>query len=169
MIAASPLSGCPLAKPAAQILRWSIEGKGTTIGLAVGVIMIHWGVSSCCTNPPVAKVHRRNDTHTPRSTTEPHPHPQPSPILWGNHCGSDDRDCHTHNLARILVPKTIATPLTPAVHQGPTSRRCGHARHRSTPTPRGYEQTTHTPPKQSRCVPFNDPHVHNAARSNDSR
>ena len=44
---------------------------------------------------------------------------------------------------RTIVPKTVATPLTPAVHQGPTSRRCGHARRRSTPTPRGDAQTTH--------------------------
>ena len=32
MIAAPPLSGCPLAKPATQNLRWPSEGKGITIG-----------------------------------------------------------------------------------------------------------------------------------------
>ena len=79
MIAASPLSGCPLAKPATQILRWPSEGKGTTIGWAVGVLMNHWGVSSCCINPPVAMAHHRNDANTPRSTTESHPHPPKPP------------------------------------------------------------------------------------------
>ena len=88
----------------------------------------------------------RNDTNTTRSTTESHPHPQASPILWGNHCGSDDRGCHTHTHTqphKDIVPKIVATPLTPAVYQGPTSRRCGCARRRSTPTPGGDAQTTH--------------------------
>ena len=44
--------------------------------------------------------------------------PQPSPILWCNHCGSDDRDCNTHNLAEPLCPRG-ATPLAHAVHQDP--------------------------------------------------
>ena len=55
--------------------------------------------------PPIAKAHHRNDTHTPRNTTEPHPRPQPSPVPWGNPCGSDDRDCLTHNLAQPLYPR----------------------------------------------------------------
>ena len=46
---------------------------------------------------------------------------------------------------RTIVPKTVATPLAPAVHKGPISRRCGHTRRRSTPTPRGDAQTTHRP------------------------
>ena len=45
MIAASPLSGCPLAKPATQHLRWSSEGKGTTIGATTGIVMCQWGVA----------------------------------------------------------------------------------------------------------------------------
>ena len=45
MIAASPLSGCPLAKPATQNLRWPSEGKGTTIGATVGIVMCQWGVA----------------------------------------------------------------------------------------------------------------------------
>ena len=43
---------------------------------------------------------------------------QASPTIWGNQCGSDDRDCHTQH-RRTIVPKTVATPLTPAVYQGP--------------------------------------------------
>ena len=46
-----------------------------------------------------------------------------------------------------------------AVYQGPTSRRCGHARRRSTSTPRGQAHTTHTQPGSSCCVPFGNPHV----------
>ena len=50
------------------------------------------------------------------------------------------------------MPKTVATPLTPAVHQGPTSRRCGHTRRRSTPTPRGDAHTTHRTKAIVLCV-----------------
>ena len=32
-----------------------------------------------------------------------------------------------------------------------------------------WTNNTHTQPKQSRCVPFSDPHVHKVARSNDTR
>ena len=70
--------GCPLAKPATRNQRWPNEGKGITIGWAVGVIMNHWGVSSCCINPPVAMAHHRNDANTPRNTTKSCPHlPKP--------------------------------------------------------------------------------------------
>ena len=77
-MAAPPLSGCPLAKPATQNWRWPSEGKGTTIGWAVGIIMNHWGVSPCCTNPPVARADHRNDTNTQRNATDSHP-PPPHP------------------------------------------------------------------------------------------
>ena len=100
------------------------------------------------------------------------PSPQPSPILWGNHCGSDDRDCHAHtHIRRTIVPKEPATPLTPAVYQGPTSRRCGHARRRPAPTPRGYAQSTHTHTAWTivLCVSFGDPHVHNGTTSDETK
>ena len=150
-------------------MRWPSEGKNTTIGLTGGVIMIHWGVSPCCTNPPVAKAHHRNDTHTPRSTTEPHPHPQPSPILWGNHCGSDDRDCHTQSLAQPLCPRRSRHHwhllCTRARHRdGVDMPDAGLHPHREAMN----KQHTHSS-TQSRCVPFSDPHVHKAARSNDTR
>ena len=70
---------CPLAKPATQILRWPSEGKCTPIGWAVGVIMNHWGVSSCCINPPVAMAHHRNDANTPRTTPKSNPLPPKPP------------------------------------------------------------------------------------------
>ena len=57
------------------------------------------------------------------------------PTLWGNHCGSDNRDCHTHNLAQPLCPSGSQHHWHLAVYQAPTSRLCGHARRRSTSTP----------------------------------
>ena len=69
---------------------------------------------------------------------------QASPTLWGNHCGSDNRDCHTHSLAEPLCPSMSQHHWYLAVYQAPTSRLCGHARRRSTSTPRGQAQTTHT-------------------------
>ena len=69
---------------------------------------------------------------------------------------------------RTIVPKTVATSLTPAMHQDPTSRRCGHARRRSTPTPRAMHKQ-HTEPGPSGCVHFGDPHVHNVTPSYNTR
>ena len=132
--------------------------------------MGQWGVSPCCTDTPVAKVHHRYDTNTQK---EHHrivaSSSQPSPILWGNHCGSDNRDCHTHNLAEPLGPSGSRHHWHLAVYQAPTSRRCGHARRRSTSTPRGQAQTTHTQPGSSCCVPFCDPHVYKETRSNETK
>ena len=123
--------------------------------------MNHWGVSAGYTNPPVAKADHRNDTNTQKECHRIVPSSsQASPTIWGNQCGPDDRDCHTHTQPRrTIVPKTVATSLTPAMHQDPTSRRCGHARHRPTPTPRAMHKQ-HTEPWPSCCVPFGDPHVH---------
>ena len=53
--------------------------------------------------------------------------------------------------------------------RAPTSRRCGYARLRSTPTPRGDVQTTHRARAIVLCVPFGDPHVHNVAPSYNTR
>ena len=78
-----------------------VRVKALRFGWAVGVIMIHWGVSPCCSNPPVAKVTppqrrkyiKKYDQIAPSSS-------HASPTLWGNHCGSDNRDCHTHTTSR---------------------------------------------------------------------
>ena len=77
---------------------------------------------------------------------------QASPTLWGNHCGSDNRDCHTHNLAKPLCPSGSQHHWHLAVYQAPTSRLCGHARRRPTSTPRGQIQTTHTHNQGHRAV-----------------
>ena len=79
------------------------------------------------------------------------------------------RLAHTHNLAGTIVPKRVAPPLTPAVYQGPAIATVW-----ACPTPvyihtASYGQTTHTHPKQSRCVPFSDPHVHKVATSRETK
>ena len=66
---------------------------------------------------------RKGPSPKPRKYTNKYDNIEPSssqasPTLWGNHCGSDDRDCHTQP-RRTIVPKKVATPLTPTVHQGP--------------------------------------------------
>ena len=98
---------------------------------------------------------------------------QASPTLWGNHCGSDNRDCHTHThtqTRRTFVPKAVATPLTSGCVPGPdiaTVWTC--------PTPvyihtaRPGTNNTHTQPGSSCCVPFCDPHVHKETRSTDTK
>ena len=166
MIAASPLSGCPLVKPATQNRRWPSEGKSNTIGSTVGVIMNHWGVSPCYTNPPVAKADHRNDTNTQRNATESYPHPPNPPRPPGVANVGPTTAIATHTQPhRTIVPRTVATSL---MHQDPTSRRCGHARRRSTPTPRAMHKQ-HTEPGPSCCVPFGYPHVHNVTPSYNTR
>ena len=51
---------------------------------------------------------------------------------------------HTHTLAKPLCPSGSQHHWHLAVYQAQTSRLCGHARRRSTSTPRGQAQTTHT-------------------------
>ena len=105
MIAVSPLSGCPLVKPATQNQRWPNEGKGNTIGSTVGVIMNHWGVSPCYTNPPVAKADHSNDTNTHRNATESYPHPPNPPRPSGVTNVGPTTAIATHNLAEPLFPR----------------------------------------------------------------
>ena len=105
--------------------------------------MNRWGVSPCYTNPPVAKADRHDDTNTHNNATESYPHPPNPPRPSGVTNVGPTTAIATHTQPRrTIVPKAVATSLTPAMHQGPTSRRCGHARRRSTPTP-GDAQTTH--------------------------
>ena len=131
--------------------------------------MNHWGVSPYYTNPPVAKADHRNDTNTHRNATESYPHPPNPPRQSGVTNVGPTTAIATHTQhRRTIVPKTVATSLTPAMHQDPTSRRCGHARHRPTPTPRAMHKQ-HTEPWSSCCVPFGDPHVHNVTQSDNTR
>ena len=58
------IRGVPLPNQQRKIGDGPVRVKGTTIGWAVWIIMNHWGVSSCCTNPPVSKAEHRNDIHT---------------------------------------------------------------------------------------------------------
>jgi len=74
---------------------------------------------------------------------------------------------HTHTQTRItIVPETVATPLAPVVHQGPTSRRCEHDRRRTTHTPRAMRKQQ-TEARPSYFAPFDDPHAHNVTPSNN--
>ena len=118
MIAASPLSGCPLAKPATQHLRWPSEGKGTTIGRQSGSSCVN-GVSPWCTEPPVTKAHHRNDTNPPRNVKGSYPLPPNPPRPSGVTNVGPTTAIDTHNLAGTIVPKRVAPPLTPAVYQVP--------------------------------------------------
>ena len=124
--------------------------------------MNHWGVSPCCTNPPVAKAHHRNDANTPRNTTESYPHPPSLPTRWGDNCGPDDRDCHTH------------THTDSQDHCAQDGRDtidiwlCTRTRHRDgVDMPdaglhphREAMHKQHTQSGSSCCAPFGDPHVH---------
>ena len=97
--------------------------------------------------------------------------PQASQTIWGNQCGSDDRDCHTQSRRTIVSQRcrdTIDKCCAPNSHIA-TVWTCPTPTDTHTHTPRGDGQTTHTQSKQSRCVPFSDPHVHKVARSNDTR
>ena len=98
-----------------------------------------------------------------------YPHPPKPPRPSGVTNVGSTTAIDTHNLAGTIIPKMVAPPLTPAVYQGPTSRRCGHARRRSTPTPRGDAQTTHTTRAIVLCVPFGDPHVHKVTTSKEAK
>ena len=119
--------------------------KGTTIGWAVGVVMCQWGVAMMYRtsghkgpSPQRYKPTKECQRVVPSSS-------QPSPTIWGDQCEPDDRDCHTRP-RRTIVPKRVAQPLTPAVHQGPdiatvwtyptptdthAATRCTHNTHRA--------------------------------------
>ena len=120
MVAASPLSGCPLVKPATQNRRWPSEGKGATIGSTVGVTMNHWGVSPCYTNPPVAKADHRNDTDTHRNATESYPHPPNPPRPSGVTNVGPTTAIATHTQPRrTIVPKGGRDIIDPCNAPGP--------------------------------------------------
>ena len=120
MIAAPPLSGCPLAKPATQNWRWPCEGKSITIGTTTGILINHYGVSPCCTIPPVAKARHRNDTNAPRNANESYPHPPNPPRCSGVTIVGRATAIATHTQSRrTIVPKRFATPLPPDCPPGP--------------------------------------------------
>ena len=72
--------------------------------------------------------------------------PRPSPILWVNHCGPDECDCHTQP-RRFIVPNMVATPLAPGCVPWPDIKTVW-----ACPTP----VYTHT---ARRCT--NNTHTHN--------
>ena len=61
---------------------------------------------------PVATAHHRNDTHAPKECQRIVPSPsQPSPILWGNHCGSDDCHGHTHTVSQNHCARDVRNSI----------------------------------------------------------
>ena len=136
------IRGVPLPNQQRKCCDGPVKVRALRLGRQSGSSCVN-GVSPWCTEPPVTKAHHRNDTNPPKECqrivpSSPKP-PGPSGVTNVGPTTAID----THNLAGTIVPKRVAPPLTPAVHQGATSRRCGHARRRSTPTPRGDAQTTH--------------------------
>ena len=147
-----------------------VKVKAPRLGRRSGSSWLN-GVCRHVVQPPVAKAHHRNDTNAPRNANESYPSSPNPPVFSGATIVGPTTAIvtHTHTQPRrTIVPKTVTTPLTPAVHQGPTSRRCGYARRRSTPTP-GAMHKQHPEPGPSCCVPFGDPHVHKETRSNETR
>ena len=52
-----------------------------------------------------------------------------SAFRWRDHCGPDDRDCHTQH-RRTIVPKRVATPLASGCVPGPDIANAGLHPHR---------------------------------------
>ena len=127
--------------------------------------MYHWGVSPCWINPPVAKAHHRNDTNAPRNVNASYPHPPNPPRSSGvtivgpttaiathttsqNHCAQEGRD-------------TIDTCCAP----GPRHRDGVDMPDAGLHPHREAMHKQHTQSGSSCCVPFGDPQVNKATRS----
>ena len=107
--------------------------------------MNHWGVSPCCTGPPVAEAHHRIVANTPRSATASYPHPPNPPRSSGVTIVGPTTAIATHNLARPLYQEgrdtidiccasgpdiaTVWTCPTPVYTH--TARRCTNNTHRA--------------------------------------
>ena len=146
--------------------------------------MNHWGVSSCCTNPPVAMAHHRNDAGTPRNTTKSYPHPPEPPRPAGvtivarrprlphttshNHCAQSGRNnidiwlCTRPDIATVWTCPTpvyihTAKPGTNNTHTARVIVLCALLR----PTcPKGNaikRNQTGMPPPQRKIVGTNPP------------
>ena len=163
MIAAPPLSGCPLAKPATQNWRWPSGGKGPTIGSTVGIIMNHWGVSPCCTNPPVAKAHHRNDTKhqgmPPNRTLIPSP-PRSSGVTIV--CPTTASATHTHTTSQDHCAQGGRDTIDTCCAPGPdiaTVWACPTPVYTRTSTRYANNTHTHTHNQSNRAVSHSDTHM----------
>ena len=131
--------------------------------------MNHWGVPPCCTNPPVANADHRNHTHTPRNATESHPHPTNPRKSSGVTIVGPTTAIDTHTTSQNQCAQDGRDTIDTCCAPGPNIATVW-----TSPTPvythaASYGRPTHTQPKQSRCVPFSNPHVHKLARSDDTR
>ena len=160
MIAASPLSGCPLAKPATENWRWPSDGKGITIGSTIG----HHESAGCVAMLYRASGRKSRSPQRHTYTRECHrlvPFSPNPPRSSGVTIVGPTTAIATHNLAEPLCPKRVATPLTSGCVPGPdiaTVLTC--------PTPvcthtaKLCTINTHTAWTIVLCVSFGDPHVH---------
>ena len=95
---------------------------------------------------------------------------QASPTLWGKHCGSDNRDCHTHTTSQNHCAQEGRDTIDTGCAPGPRHRDgvdmpdAGLHPHREAMHNKHTQQ-----PGSSCCVPFCDPHVHEETRSNDTK
>ena len=133
----------------AMMYRTTGHNGPSTIGATVGIVMCQWGVAMVYRtsghkgqSPQRHKPTKECQRVAPSSS-------QPSPAIWGNQCGSDDRDWHTHNLTATIVPQEGRTTIGTCCVPGPdiaTVWAC--------PTP-VYTQAMHkqhTEPGPSCCV-----------------
>ena len=103
-----------------------VRVKDLRLGRRSGSSWIN-GVCRQVVLPQVAKAHHRNDKECHRIAPSSN---QPSRVLWGNHGGADDRDCHTHNLAIALCALQRPTcPQSSAIDRHPTRMYLGRTHH----------------------------------------
>ena len=131
--------------------------------------MNHWGVSSYCINPPVAKAHHRNDANPPRSTTNSNPHPpkppRPSGVTIVGRTTATATLTTSHNHCAQAGRNTIGTWLCTR----PRHRDCVGMPDAGLHPHREARHKQHTQPGSSCCVSFCDPHVHKETRSNETK
>ena len=144
-----------------------VRVKAPRLGRRSGSSWVN-GVCRHVVPPSVAKAHHRHDTNAPPYTNESYPHSPTLPDPLGNHCGPDDRDCHTQP-RRTFVPMKVATPLAPGCVPGPRHHDGVGMPDAGLHPQREAMHKQHTGPGPSCCVPFSDPHVHKVPRSNETR
>ena len=110
MVAASSLSGCPLAKPATQISRWYNYGKGRTIGATVGIVMCQWGVAMVYWTSGHKGPSPQRHKPTKECQRVVHSFSQPSRPSRVTNVGPTTT-IDTHNLAGTIVPKGGRTTI----------------------------------------------------------
>ena len=88
--------------------------------------MNQWSVSPGCATPG----HKSPSPQRHKYTTECHrttpSSNQPSQVPWGNHCGSDNRDCHTHTTSQNHCSQAGRNTIGAWLCTRPRHRDCVH-------------------------------------------